>query len=428
MLTVNRSKTLAHSSFFYVIALLFLVMFITPSTIAGQNFTNGKTVTTPPAPPDPPAPPPPPPPSQVISDRPQVHYRIFGTDTIYSHSGEMPEFPGGDDALENFKYGNVNYPPSAKKAELGGSVRVNFNIEKDGSLSDIRVVNGISPSLDAEALRVTRLFPPWQAGKVKGKPQKFASGTSYDFDLISGKLKKKEPADQNKVKIVVTTTDDNEIPYVVVEEMPLFPGGDQALLAYIAENIRYPQSAKTNNIQGRVILRFCVTANGDVNRISIMKGVDPLLDSEAIRVVETLPQFKPGKQSGKAVPVWYMVPITFALDSEMGKGSPSKQDISGYDEVPVFPGGEEALNKFIQANIIYPEWAREKKLTGKVIVNFCINNKGLVEGVTVNKGIDPELDGETVRVIRMMPEWKPAKLSGSPVHVWYTIPVTFSFM
>ncbi len=90
-----------------------------------------------------------------------------------------------------------------------------------------------------------------------------------------------------------------------------------------------------------------------------MKGVDPMLDSEAIRVVETLPQFKPGKQSGNAGPVWYMVPLSFALDSEMAKGSPSKQDISGYDEVAVFPGGEEALDKFIKSNIKYPKWAKK---------------------------------------------------------------------
>jgi bla regulator protein blaR1 len=424
MKTVNRTKTLVHFSSFFVMPLLFLVMLIIPEDIAGQNSTNGKTVSAPLAPTDPPAPPPPP--SRPIHDRSQIRYRIFGADTVYSHSGEMPEFPGGENALEKFKCGNINYPASAKKTGLEGSVIINFNIEKDGSLSDIRVVNGISPSLDTEALRVTRLLPLWQPGKANGKPEKFMSGTSYNFDLISGKLKKKEPADHNRVKVALSTTDDSEVPFVVVEEMPLFPGGDQALLKYIAENTKYPPSAKTNNIQGRVILRFCVTADGDVNRISIMKGVDPMLDSEAIRVVGTLPQFNPGKQSGKAVPVWYMVPITFALDSEMAKGSPSKQDISGYDEVAVFPGGDEALDKFIKSNIKYPKWAKKKKLNGKVNINFCINKNGLVEGVTVYKGIDPELDGEAVRVIRMMPEWKPAKLSGSPVHVWYTIPVAFN--
>ena len=70
---------------------------------------------------------------------------------------------------------------------------------------------------------------------------------------------------------------------------------------------------KENKIEGRVIIRFCVTEKGSVNKISILKGVDPELDAEAIRVVGTLPLFNPGRQNGKAVPVWYMVPITFTL-------------------------------------------------------------------------------------------------------------------
>jgi TonB family protein len=102
-------------------------------------------------------------------------------------------------------------------------------------------------------------------------------------------------------------------PFVVVEEMPMFPGGDVALLKYISENTIYPETSKVQNIQGRVIIRFCVTEKGGISQISVLKGVSPELDAEAMRVVRTLPDFKPGMQSGKAVPVWYMVPITFAL-------------------------------------------------------------------------------------------------------------------
>ncbi len=103
-------------------------------------------------------------------------------------------------------------------------------------------------------------------------------------------------------------------PFMVVEEMPVFAGGDIELLKFINENTSYPEEAKAKGIQGRVIVRFCVEADGRVNRLSVLKGVDPLLDSEALRVVGTLPKFeKPGRQGGKNVPVWYMVPITFKL-------------------------------------------------------------------------------------------------------------------
>jgi TonB family protein len=119
----------------------------------------------------------------------------------------------------------------------------------------------------------------------------------------------------NNIKIVKEESGDDSgsLPFVVVEEMPMFPGGDVALLKYIGENTRYPEIAKENNIQGKVIIRFCVTEKGSVSRISVLKGVDPELNDEAIRVVKTLPAFKPGRQGGKPVPVWYMVPITFSL-------------------------------------------------------------------------------------------------------------------
>jgi periplasmic protein TonB len=115
------------------------------------------------------------------------------------------------------------------------------------------------------------------------------------------------------VKEEVQEAEPEEVPFVVVEEMPMFPGGDAELLKYIGEHTQYPEVAKENNIQGRVIVRFCVTAKGGVSQVSVLKGVDPELDKEAIRVVNALPAFKPGKQGGKPVPVWYMVPITFTL-------------------------------------------------------------------------------------------------------------------
>jgi TonB family protein len=108
-------------------------------------------------------------------------------------------------------------------------------------------------------------------------------------------------------------TDKDYSPFVVVEEMPMFPGGDAELLKFIAQNTVYPENAKLNNVQGKVIVRFCVTETGNVALATVLKGVDPELDQEALRVVNILPAFKPGKQGGKDVPVWYMVPISFTL-------------------------------------------------------------------------------------------------------------------
>lgn len=113
--------------------------------------------------------------------------------------------------------------------------------------------------------------------------------------------------------VLVSENLEGSMPLVVAEKMPSFPGGDKALLNYITENIRYPQEAVRKNIQGRVIVRFCITVTGGISQVSVLKNIDPDLDAEAVRVVQSLPAFVPGRQGGKPVPVWYMVPITFAF-------------------------------------------------------------------------------------------------------------------
>ena len=101
--------------------------------------------------------------------------------------------------------------------------------------------------------------------------------------------------------------------FTVVEEMPKFPGGDAELLKFIAKSIKYPVIAQENGIQGRVICAFVVNRDGTVVDAQVLRGVDPSLDKEALRVIGTMPKWSPGKQRGKPVRVKYTVPITFRL-------------------------------------------------------------------------------------------------------------------
>lgn len=102
--------------------------------------------------------------------------------------------------------------------------------------------------------------------------------------------------------------------WVQVDQMPLFSGGDAALLKYVSENIVYPASAKTNGIQGKVLVSFIVGKDGRVSDIKIEKGVNPDIDAESLRVISSLPRFeKAGTKNGRAVPVLFMLPISFAL-------------------------------------------------------------------------------------------------------------------
>ena len=102
----------------------------------------------------------------------------------------------------------------------------------------------------------------------------------------------------------------------VVEEMPQFPGGAQELFSYLAKNIKYPKEAEEANKQGRVIITFVVNKDGAISDAKVVKSVDPLLDAEGLRVISNMPDWTPGKQSGKAVRVKYTVPITFRLDGK----------------------------------------------------------------------------------------------------------------
>ena len=101
--------------------------------------------------------------------------------------------------------------------------------------------------------------------------------------------------------------------FTVVEQMPLFPGGDAALMGYLRDNIHYPTVAAENGVQGRVVVGFVVERDGSITDVNVLRSVDPSLDREAMRVVKSMPKWTPGKQNGSAVRVKYQVPVTFRL-------------------------------------------------------------------------------------------------------------------
>jgi len=109
------------------------------------------------------------------------------------------------------------------------------------------------------------------------------------------------------------TKDNVETIYEFVQEMPQFPGGDTSLLKFLSLHIKYPVIAKENRIEGRVYVSFVIDEQGFTRDVTIVRGVDPSLDNEALRVVRSMPQWKPGKQGGVPVKVRYYVPIHFDL-------------------------------------------------------------------------------------------------------------------
>lgn len=119
-------------------------------------------------------------------------------------------------------------------------------------------------------------------------------------------------------------------PLTVVEHMPEYPGGVNACVNFIKENLRYPAEAAAKGIQGRVIVQVVVTDEGAIENAKIVRSVDPALDAEAIRVIKLMPKWKPGIHQGKAVSVKYTLPVTFDL-SKAGKvkSTPVSMESSG---------------------------------------------------------------------------------------------------
>lgn len=217
--------------------------------------------------------------------------------------------------------------------------------------------------------------------------------------------------------------------FTFVEQPPSFIGGDAGLNKYLATNIRYPRAAVENNIGGTIFVSFIVTDDGsvtDIKTVGAPKGGG--LEEEAMRVVEKMPKWIPGKQNGNLVNVQFNLPIRFTLQDG---GQPKKKiaDDGAYlmvEEMPTYPGGQHAMMQFLSSNVRYPKTAVEKNMTGTVYVKFDIDTDGAISNVqSVNKAIGGGLEEEAIRVVKKMPNWNPGKEKGQPVRVRFVLPVSF---
>jgi TonB family protein len=266
---------------------------------------------------------------------------------------------------------------------------------------------------------------------------------------------------------------DDEVFYIV-EEMPQFPGGELGLRKFIAMNVKYPQEARENNVQGKVFVRFIITKTGDVDSVTVVRSVDPVLDNEAARVIKALPKWTPGKQKEIPVNVYYTLPINFKLDNRTDnqtvtvvdipddntKHSPDvsavtvvamgTQSVKQTDEdmdvtkihnletptetffivekMPEFPDGKTGLKSFLAENLKYPEEAEKNKIEGKTYIRFRVTTNGGVDKVSVAKTCGNKLlDEEAMRVVKLTNgQWTAGEQRGAKVNVWFTVPIQFS--
>jgi TonB family protein len=207
---------------------------------------------------------------------------------------DFPTFHGGGQlAFQEWVASMVKFPPEASSKKAEGWVSVKYTVNTDGSVSNIVSVFPVNSLLSGEVNKVIKSSPKWDASNNKDTGKPFNSSVTLKFKLPDSIIK--------------------DAPYDAVEEMPTYPGGENELLKFIKNNTKYPENAKTKKVEGTVIMKFIVTTEGKSEGISVLKGVDPLLDAEAIRVVSLLKGWNPGLNGGKSVNSWYMLPVNFAI-------------------------------------------------------------------------------------------------------------------
>ena len=236
---------------------------------------------------------------------------------------------------------------------------------------------------------------------------------------------------------------DNSQVYTYVEQMPVFPGGQEALVKGLSSTIVYPTEALQQRISGKVIVKYVVDASGRVQDVQVARSAHPLLDAEAVRAVGTLPAYTPGQQSGRVVPVSLTLPIQFELPANIEQilatrtaAQSGKAATSGAQ----FPGGPEALAAYLEA-VPYPEAAKASKAEGRIFVQCKISAEGKAEYINAirptentsrrkapsnNKAVAQSLLVQAAeQAVAAMPLWKPAISNGIPVASAQTLPVYF---
>ena len=236
--------------------------------------------------------------------------------------------------------------------------------------------------------------------------------------------------------------------FQIVENMPQFSGD---LSKWATQNIKYPSKAIEAGIEGKVYVNFIIDSTGRVGHAEIQRSTQSLLNAEALKGIEAMPDWIPGKQRGKAVRVIYTLPVTFSLKDQAGNFAPKVTIIPPHneaktptlvkdssetenstevrifqvvEEMPEFAEGNVA--EWIMKNIKYPKEAIEANITGKVFVQFVIEKDGSITNAKIARSASTLLDAEALRIVNNMPQWIPGKQRGKAVRVAYTLPISFS--
>lgn len=194
------------------------------------------------------------------------------------------------------------------------------------------------------------------------------------------------------------------------EVMPVFSGGQEALMQYFSNHLKYPKECYEQGIQGRVIVNFVVNKDGSVSDAKVFRGIDPRLDGEALRVVQGMPHWTPGKVNGKTVRVSFTIPVSFKIPESKVKGNAYKH--SNIDLIAeYYPGGIDALMGYLIKNAKYPAVARQLGAEGMYYAMLKVKADGsyVVQDVARSNNIEQQIDGAPNVVVNAVASDRPSE-------------------
>lgn len=213
---------------------------------------------------------------------------------------------------------------------------------------------------------------------------------------------------------------------ILEEPQPAFPGGETALKQFLQQHVQYPATAIAKKEEGYVVVKFTVDVQGNVTNPVIINGYrhQYALEKEALRIVRKMPRWIPAKRFKKVLAVDFYLPISFSLSEPVN----TADTICYLPILPTaeYPGGSEAMKKFLNKNSRYALDFETSNTEGRIFVQFIVDARGVIRNpVILRPGKNPLLEKEAIRLVNLMPRWKPCLQEGKLVAVQWNLPVPF---
>ena len=340
-----------------------------------------------------------------------VKGQVFSTlpDSVFLVVDTPPQFPGGSWEMVRFIRENKRIPMVLSTPpidQLQGIVIVEFTVTRTGKIEDVEITRRFDLILERVAVRLVESMPKWIPGKLNGEKVNVRYTLPIKFSGI--------PTDREFTPLFVET--------------PQFPGGEEALRSFLAENSLMLVETQNDMLNGFFTCVFRVETSGRIPRIDVFyshRRSDPAKENQLREVLQSMPDWIPVVRNGTNISTVHSFHVRFKEETS----SLPIEDIYEITEIRAeFPGGAPELFSFINREMfryVPPFISLVYMPQGRVAVQFVIRKDGSITDIEVVRSSDPSLNREAIRIVEAMPKWIPAKQNGEKVNSRFTLPIMF---